>query len=35
MIDPLTDYLGYLLRRASAVAMGNLAKRLKAMNLST
>ena len=34
MIDPLNNYPGYLLRRASAVAMGNLAKRLKAMNLS-
>jgi DNA-binding MarR family transcriptional regulator len=34
MIDPLIDYLGYLLRRASAVAMGNLAKRLKAISLS-
>jgi len=34
MIDPLTNYPGYLLRRASALAMANLAKRLKKLNLS-
>jgi DNA-binding MarR family transcriptional regulator len=34
MIDPLTNYPGYLLRRASAVAMANLAKRLKKLGLS-
>lgn len=34
MIDPLTNYPGYLLRRASAAAMANLAKRLKKLNLS-
>ena len=34
MIDPLTDYPGYLLRRASAAAMANLAKRLKSLDLS-
>jgi len=34
MIDPLTNYPGYLLRRASAVAMANLAKRLKRLDLS-
>jgi DNA-binding MarR family transcriptional regulator len=34
MIDPLNNYPGYLLRRASAIAMGNLAKRLKALDLS-
>jgi len=34
MIDPLANYPGYLLRRASAVAMANLAKRLKRLDLS-
>ena len=34
MIDPLTNYPGYLLRRASAVAMGRLAKQLKGFQLS-
>ena len=34
MIDPLTNYPGYLLRRASAIAMGNLASRLKTLDLS-
>lgn len=34
MIDPLTDYPGYLLRRASVVAMARLAKRLKALHVS-
>jgi DNA-binding MarR family transcriptional regulator len=34
MIDPLNNYPGYLLRRASAVSMGNLAKRIKALDLS-
>jgi DNA-binding MarR family transcriptional regulator len=34
MIDPLTNYPGYLLRRASAMAMGNLASRLKTLELS-
>src|ERR1700719_4744504 len=34
MIDPLENYPGYLLRRASAIAMGNLAKRLKGLDLS-
>jgi DNA-binding MarR family transcriptional regulator len=34
MIDPLKSYPGYLLRRASAAAMGRLAKRLKALHLS-
>ena len=34
MIDPLSNYPGYLLRRASAIAMGNLAKRLKGLDLS-
>jgi DNA-binding MarR family transcriptional regulator len=34
MIDPLNNYPGYLLRRASAIAMGNLAKRLKGLDLS-
>lgn len=33
MIDPLKDYPGYLLRRASAVAMADLAKRLRALDL--
>lgn len=33
MIDPLKDYPGYLLRRASAVAMADLAKRLRDINL--
>jgi|SRR5450631_222703 DNA-binding MarR family transcriptional regulator len=34
MIDPLENYPGYLLRRASAVAMANLAKRLRSLDLS-
>ena len=34
MIDPLTNYPGYLLRRASALAMANLARRLKKLSLS-
>jgi DNA-binding MarR family transcriptional regulator len=34
MIDPLENYPGYLLRRASAIAMGNLAKRLRVFDLS-
>jgi DNA-binding MarR family transcriptional regulator len=34
MIDPLSNYPGYLLRRASAVAMANLAKRLRSLDLS-
>jgi DNA-binding MarR family transcriptional regulator len=34
MIDPLANYPGYLLRRASAAAMASLAKRLKRLDLS-
>jgi DNA-binding MarR family transcriptional regulator len=34
MIDPLQGYAGYLLRRASAIAMARLAKRLNAFGLS-
>ena len=34
MIDPLKSYPGYLLRRASALSMAKLAKRLKALDLS-
>lgn len=34
MIDPLNSYHGYLLRRASAASMGDLAKRLKSLDLS-
>ncbi len=34
MIDPSKNDPGYLLRRASAMAMGILAKRLKALDLS-
>ena len=34
MIDPLRDYPGYMLRRASSFAMARLAKRLKPLNLS-
>jgi DNA-binding MarR family transcriptional regulator len=34
MIDPLTKYPGYLLRRASAIAMADLARRLKTLDLS-
>jgi DNA-binding MarR family transcriptional regulator len=34
MIDPMKDYPGYLLRRASVVATARLAKRLKALHLS-
>jgi DNA-binding MarR family transcriptional regulator len=34
MIDPMSDYPGYLLRRASAMAMARLAKRLKALHLN-
>lgn len=33
MIDPLKDYPGYLLRRASAVAMADLAKKLSSLDL--
>lgn len=33
MIDPLKDYPGYLLRRASAAAMANLADRLSLLDL--
>jgi DNA-binding MarR family transcriptional regulator len=33
MIDPLKDYPGYLLRRASATAMADLAKKLSALDL--
>jgi DNA-binding MarR family transcriptional regulator len=33
MIDPLKDYPGYLLRRASAVAMADLAQRLRPLDL--
>lgn len=34
MIDPMGDYPGYLLRRASALAMARLAKRLKILHLN-
>jgi DNA-binding MarR family transcriptional regulator len=34
MIDPMSDYPGYLLRRASAQAMARLAKHLKALHLN-
>jgi DNA-binding MarR family transcriptional regulator len=34
MIDPMSDYPGYLLRRASALAMARLAKQLKALHLN-
>ena len=34
MIDPLNDYPGYLLRRASALAMSKLAKQLKVLKVS-
>jgi DNA-binding MarR family transcriptional regulator len=34
MIDPLQSYAGYLLRRASAFAMAQLARQLKALALS-
>jgi DNA-binding MarR family transcriptional regulator len=34
MIDPMSDYPGYLLRRASALAMTRLAKHLKALQLN-
>lgn len=34
MIDPMSDYPGYLLRRASALAMARLAKHLKALHLT-
>lgn len=34
MIDPMKDYPGYLLRRASMVAMARLARRLKPLHLS-
>jgi DNA-binding MarR family transcriptional regulator len=34
MTDPMSDYPGYLLRRASAMAMARLAKRLKALHLN-
>jgi DNA-binding MarR family transcriptional regulator len=34
MIDPSKNDPGYLLRRASSMAMGNLAKRLKVLDLS-
>jgi DNA-binding MarR family transcriptional regulator len=33
MIDPLKDYPGYLLRRASAAAMADLADRLSGLDL--
>lgn len=33
MIDPLKNYPGYLLRRASTAAMADLAKRLEALGL--
>jgi DNA-binding MarR family transcriptional regulator len=33
MLDPLQDYPGYLLRRASAVAMADLSKSLSALDL--
>ena len=34
MIDPMSDYPGYLLRRASALTMARLAKRLKTLHLN-
>jgi DNA-binding MarR family transcriptional regulator len=34
MIDPMSDYPGYLLRRASALAMARLAKQLKTLHLN-
>jgi DNA-binding MarR family transcriptional regulator len=34
MIDPLIMYPGYLLRRASAIAMADVAKQLKTLRLS-
>src|SRR5580698_234506 len=34
MIDPMSDYPGYLLRRASALAMARLAKHLKTLHLN-
>ena len=34
MIDPMSDYPGYLLRRASALAMARLAKHLKVLHLT-
>ena len=34
MIDPMSDYPGYLLRRASALSMARLAKHLKALHLN-
>ncbi len=34
MIDPMSDYPGYLLRRASAIAMARLAKHLKTLHLT-
>lgn len=34
MIDPMIDYPGYLLRRASAIAMARLAKHLKTLHLN-
>lgn len=34
MIDPMSAYPGYLLRRASAMAMARLAKRLKTLHLN-
>lgn len=34
MIDPMSDYPGYLLRRASAIAMARLAKHLKALHVN-
>lgn len=33
MVDPMKENIGYLLRRASTVAMVELAKRLKALDL--
>jgi DNA-binding MarR family transcriptional regulator len=34
MIDPMSDYPGYLLRRASAMGMARLAKHLKTLHLN-
>jgi DNA-binding MarR family transcriptional regulator len=34
MIDPMSDYPGYLLRRASALAMARLGKHLKVLHLN-
>src|SRR5580704_1942134 len=34
MMDPMSTYPGYLLRRASAQAMARLAKRLKTLHLN-